>query len=170
LVEGRLKTVSSEDRPFGWSSSGKVGRSLRLDSFRFACLMGWRPSSPPSLNLLMVAHQILLTGQPYRELGSTYLEERNQQARIQYHLRCLRTLAARGRSQKAPLTCVRGSVDSVRYRAATARERVLPRAARQVSSRNRRNRRKAGGGASAGLLYSVFQKGICRSELSKGKK
>jgi len=38
-------------------------------------------------------------------------------------------LAARGNSPKTPLIYVRGSVDSVPYRAATVRERILPQAA-----------------------------------------
>jgi IS5 family transposase len=42
-------------------------------------------------------------------------------------------LEARGRSRKTPLTGVRGSVDSARYRAATVRERFLPRAAWESS-------------------------------------
>jgi len=42
-----------------------------------------------------------------------------------WHMRYAERLAARGRSLKAPLTDVRGSVDSVRYRAATVRERLM---------------------------------------------
>ena len=38
-------------------------------------------------------------------------------------------LGARGRSDRTPLTDVRGSVESAGYRAATVRERFLPRAA-----------------------------------------
>lgn len=41
-------------------------------------------------------------------------------------------LAACCRSPKAPLTDVRGSVDSVRNRAATVRKRALPPAARGI--------------------------------------
>ena len=41
-----------------------------------------------------------------------------------------RRLAACGRTPKIPLACARGSVDATRYRAAIAKERLLPRAAR----------------------------------------
>src|SRR5581483_5211940 len=44
----------------------------------------------------------------------------------------LRHGAARGRSRKTPLPDVRGSVDSVRYRAAIASERPSPRATKDI--------------------------------------
>ena len=40
-----------------------------------------------------------------------------------------RAPAACGRTPKIPLACARGSVDATRYRAAIAKERLLPRAA-----------------------------------------
>jgi hypothetical protein len=45
-------------------------------------------------NLLIVVYQVLFTGQPYQELGSTYWEQRKHQTRVQHHIRCLRALGA----------------------------------------------------------------------------
>ena len=61
-------------------------------------------------------------------------------------------LAARGRSLERPLANARGSVDSIGYRAATVRERHLPRATR-VCSMIPKNSARAIGTRGAGLYW-----------------
>jgi transposase len=78
-----------------WAASRKKGSSFAA---RFRRLVPHRGQKRALValghNLLLVVYQILLTGQKYQELGSTYWEERNHESRIRHHLRCLRSLGA----------------------------------------------------------------------------
>jgi transposase len=78
-----------------WAASRKKGWSFSARFQRLASHRGQKRALVAlGHNLLIVVHQILLTGQPYQELGSTYVEERNHQARVQHQIRCLRALGA----------------------------------------------------------------------------
>jgi transposase len=78
-----------------WPASRKKGSWLAARFQRLAphrgqkrALLAWGHT------LLLVVYQVLLTGQPYRELGSTYFQQRNAQNRVRHPLRCLRALGA----------------------------------------------------------------------------
>lgn len=76
-----------------WAASRKTGSSLAARFQRLAPHRGQKRALVAlGHNLLIVVYQVLLTGQPYHELGSTYQEERSKQARVRHHLRCLRAL------------------------------------------------------------------------------
>ena len=78
-----------------WAASRKKGSSFAARFQRLAPHRGQKRALVAlGHNLLIVVYQILLTGQRYQELGSTYWEQRDQQARIRHHLRCLRALGA----------------------------------------------------------------------------
>jgi transposase len=78
-----------------WAASRKKGSSFAARFRRLAPHRGQKRALVAlGPNLLIVVYQVLLTGQPYQELGSTYWEERNHQTRVQHHLRCLRALGA----------------------------------------------------------------------------
>jgi transposase len=78
-----------------WAASRKKGSSFAARFRRLASHRGQKRALVAlGHNLLLVVHQVLLTGQPYRELGSTYWEERTHESRVQHHLRCLRALGA----------------------------------------------------------------------------
>jgi transposase len=78
-----------------WSASRKKGSSFAARFQRLAPHRGQKRALVAlGHTLLLVVYQVLLTGQPYRELGSTYFEQRNDQNRVRHHLRCLRALGA----------------------------------------------------------------------------
>jgi transposase len=78
-----------------WAASRKKGSSFAARFRRLAPHRGQKRALVAlGHNLLIVVYQVLLTGQPYRELGSTYHEERSKEARVRHHLRCLRALGA----------------------------------------------------------------------------
>jgi transposase len=76
-----------------WAASRKKGSSFAARFRRWAPHRGQKRALVAlGHNLLLVVYQVLLTGQPYQELGSTYQEKRSMQARIRHHLRCLQAL------------------------------------------------------------------------------
>ena len=78
-----------------WAASRKKGSSFAARFRRLAPHRGQKRALVAlGHNLLIVVYQVLSTGQPYRELGSTYHEERTKEARVRHHLRCLRALGA----------------------------------------------------------------------------
>jgi len=78
-----------------WAASRQKGSSFAARFRRLAPHRGQKRALVAlGHNLLIVVYQVLLTGQPYQELGSTYWEERTHQARVRHHLRCLRALGA----------------------------------------------------------------------------
>ena len=78
-----------------WAASRKKGSSFAARFRRLAPHRGQKRALVAlGHNLLIVVYQVLSTGQPYQELGSTYHEERTKEARVRHHLRCLRALGA----------------------------------------------------------------------------
>jgi transposase len=78
-----------------WAASRKKGSSFAARFRRLAPHRGQKRALVAlGHNLLIVVYQVLATGQPYQELGSTYHEERNKEALVRHHLRCLRALGA----------------------------------------------------------------------------
>lgn len=78
-----------------WAASRKKGSSFAARFRRLAPHRGQKRALVAlGHNLLIVVYQVLATGQPYQELGSTYHDERNKEALVRHHLRCLRALGA----------------------------------------------------------------------------
>jgi transposase len=76
-----------------WAASRKKGSSFAARFQRLAPHRGQKRALVAlGHNLLIVVYQVLLTGQPYQELGSTYREARTKEAQVRHHLRCLRAL------------------------------------------------------------------------------
>ncbi len=78
-----------------WAASRKKGSSFGARFRRLAPHRGQKRALVAlGHNLIIVVYQILSSGKPYQELGSTYWEERNKEDRIRHHLRCLASLGA----------------------------------------------------------------------------
>lgn len=78
-----------------WAASRKKGSSFAARFRRLSPHRGQKRALVAlGHNLLIVVYQVLRSGKPYQELGSTYWEERNKETRIQHHLRCLKSLGA----------------------------------------------------------------------------